>query len=83
LRTRFAAPAPKFCAVNVDTAFPVAIIGTMHMDSILMPEVYPASAEEPNPFTTDCTNSIPTETIDCCTMDGIAILTILPNIPKL
>ena len=36
--TRSGCPAPRFWAVKVDTAFPVAIIGTMQMDSMRMPQ---------------------------------------------
>ena len=70
-----------FWAVKVETAFPVEIMGTMQMDSILVPAEYPASTEEPKPFTTDCTSSMPMDTMDCCTMEGIAIRTMEARIP--
>ena len=58
---------------------PVAIMGTTQMDSMRLPAEYPASAAEPNPLTTDCTSSIPMETMDCCRMDGTAILVPEPS----
>ena len=45
-------------------AFPMASMGTIEMDSILVPE-YPAITEEPKVLTTDCTSRIPSWTMDC------------------
>ena len=68
-------PAPIFCAVNVDIAFPIASIGTMLRDSILIPAEYPASAVDPKLLITAWTSRIPTWTMDCCSVDGTAIFT--------
>lgn len=62
-------------------AFPIASMGTMEIDSILVPAEYPAMAEEPKVFTTDCTRRIPICTIDCCRMEGIATFTMESIIP--
>ena len=49
-------------------------MGTMHRDSMRLPAEYPASAGEPKLLTTDCTSSMPMDTMDCCKMDGTATL---------
>ena len=46
-------------------AFPMASMGTIEMDSILVPAEYPAITEEPKVLTTDCTSRIPSWTMDC------------------
>ena len=65
-------PAPRFCAVQVDTAFPQAMNGIIAKESIFEAAVYPASTSEPKGLTADCTINIPTDTTDCCITDTAA-----------
>ena len=58
-------------------------MNTTHIDSILIPAEYPARASVPKLLTTDCTSIMPIDTVDCCSMDGMAILTIPLSSAKL
>ena len=63
-------------------AFPMPLMGTTHMASILIAAENPARASEPKLFTTDCTSIIPMDTVDCCKIDGRDIFAIGTSSPK-
>ena len=55
---------------------PGETIATVAMFSILIPAEYPARTSLPKLFTTLCTSIMPMDTVDCCSMEGIANVTI-------
>ena len=62
---------------------PMHVIGTQQMDSMRIAAEYPASASEPKPLTTACTSIMPMDTVDCCKMDGSAIIAMRRASPPL
>ena len=66
-RIRSTRPAPKFCAINVEKAFPKSCTGIYAKESIFTAAAKAAITAVPKLFTSPCTIRIPKFITDCCT----------------
>ena len=76
LRTRSSFPAPRFCAVKLETPLP-SVVKQVRLNVLsLTAAEYPAITDEPKPLTSHWMKMLPTEMKLCCRMLGMATLAI-------